>query len=70
MTDRHAGYLVVLARDIREDDAEEIIAALRMIKGVRSVDPVQADPSQDIAYERRDFAWREALLALMKDGPA
>ena len=30
MTDRHAGYVVVLAEDIREDDAESTLTALRM----------------------------------------
>lgn len=33
MTDRHAGYIVTLAADIREDDAEHIINAIRMVKG-------------------------------------
>jgi len=30
VTDRHAGYVVVLAEDIREDDAESTLTALRM----------------------------------------
>ena len=29
MTDRHAGYVVTLNEDIREDDAEAIINAIR-----------------------------------------
>ena len=40
MTDRHSGYVVVLKEDIREDDAESILTALRMIKGVVSVEPI------------------------------
>lgn len=43
MTDRHSGYLVTLARDMREDDAEAIITALRMVRGVESVTPVQSN---------------------------
>lgn len=40
MTERHAGYLVVLDHDFREDDAEAIVHALSMVKGVLSVEPV------------------------------
>lgn len=40
MTDRHAGYIVVLDEVIREDDAENIINAIKMIKGVIEVEPV------------------------------
>lgn len=70
MTDRHAGYLVVLSEDIREDDAaESILVALRMIKGVRSVTPVIAGYEQVIARERRDGKWRDALYDLAKNGP-
>jgi hypothetical protein len=30
MTDRHAGYIATLAEDVREDDAEPILTALRI----------------------------------------
>lgn len=71
MTDRHAAYIVTLSEDIREDDAEEsILVAIRMIKGVASVKPVLSDQvDQQIAAERRDIAWRHALLGLSKTGP-
>lgn len=63
MTDRHAGYIVTLAQDIREDDAEEsVLIALRMVKGVADVRPVPADFSAaSVAVMRRDLQWREAL---------
>lgn len=71
MTDRHAGYLVTLAEDIREDDAEEsVLIALRMIKGVASVTPIVSDYAMHIAAERRDDAWRDTLYGLAKNGPA
>jgi hypothetical protein len=70
MTDRHAGYIVTLTDDIREDDAEEsVLTALRMVKGVISVEPVVADHAQHIAEERADHRWREALWDLAKNGP-
>lgn len=37
MTDRIKGVHVVFEKDIREDDAESIINAIRMVKGVSSV---------------------------------
>ena len=63
MTDRHAGYVVVLAEDIREDDAESTLTALRMVKGVVSVTPVIADYELVVARRRQDDKWRGAAIA-------
>lgn len=51
MTDRHIAYTVLLKEPVREDDAEHIIAAIGMIKGVRSVQPVVQDVQQQFAYQ-------------------
>lgn len=67
MTDRHAGYIVVLADDIREDDAEAAVTALRMVKGVISVKPIVADRNTHIAIARVDQEWRERLLRLLRE---
>lgn len=69
MTDRHAGYIVILDRDLREDDAEAVIAALRMVKGVSRVTPVVADAVPFIYTTRRDLQWRAALGQLAVEGP-
>jgi hypothetical protein len=69
MTDRHAGYIVTLDRDIREDDAEEIVNALGMVRGVVSVEPVTANHDLHIAQARRDNQWREALYGFARSGP-
>jgi hypothetical protein len=69
VTDRHVGYLVVLARDIREDDAEGVLNAIRMIKGVISVEPVIAGAQQYAAASRRDVLWQDALRDLARNGP-
>jgi len=69
MTDRHAAYIVTLAEDIREDDAEHILNALRMVSGVLSVKPVTASYEQTIGRERRDSAWSAALYDLARNGP-
>lgn len=52
MTDRHAAYIVALDHDIREDDAEAVINALKMVKGVLSVMPLVADVQLHIAEQR------------------
>lgn len=67
MTARHAGYIVTLAKDIREDDAEHILTALRMISGVVSVKPVTADLRMVVAREQAHAEVREKVLALLKE---
>lgn len=49
MTDRINTVTVFLERDTRSDDAETIIAAISMIKGVASVMPGQPVGLQDIS---------------------
>jgi hypothetical protein len=67
MTDRHAGYLVVLAEDLRADsDAEYVLNAIRMIKGVQAVTPVPASYELAIAQERRDDQWHDVLYRLSR----
>jgi hypothetical protein len=39
MTDRLKGCTVIFDHDIRVDDAEALLNAIRMIKGVQSVEP-------------------------------
>lgn len=39
MTNRVKGFTVTLADDIREDDFEQILNAVKMIKGVLHVEP-------------------------------
>lgn len=66
MTDRHAGYIVTLAKDIREDDAQAVITALRMVKGVLSVEPVLSDEwIEHLAHERAYDEVRTAVLQLL-----
>jgi hypothetical protein len=39
MTDRVKGFTVTLAEDVRIDDVEPVMNAIRMIKGVVDVEP-------------------------------
>jgi len=66
MTDRHAGYVVILDQNIREDDAEFILNAIRMIKGVADVKPVVASAEQQIAEGRAHMKMREKLIDFIK----
>jgi len=43
MTDRHNAFIVILERDIRDDDAQGTINAIKQIKGVLDVQPSNAD---------------------------
>ena len=67
MTDRHAGYLVTLASDLREDDAEATVDALLQIKGVIDVRPVVANPETIMGAIRRDALWSERLSSLARE---
>lgn len=69
MTKRHSGYIVVLEEVLREDDAEETLKAIRMIKGVLAVSPVDHDPALEIEVQRRDIAWSSALRKLSQLPP-
>ena len=63
MTDRHVGYVVTLEHDMREDDAEGTLTALRQIKGVLDVRPLVGSAETILAYER---ARNHFFTALMK----
>ena len=67
MTDRHAGYIVTLADDIREDDAEAIIQALLMIKGVARVEPIVADHQLFLATQRARAEIGDKLRAFLRE---
>jgi len=52
MTDRLKGLTVVLDKDYREDDAEAIINAIKMVKGVQDVQTHVADLDHYMASSR------------------
>jgi hypothetical protein len=66
MTDRHSGYVVTLAQDVREDEAELVITALTMIKGVVDVRPIIGGNMHEIvAQSRSDIEWRNKIASLL-----
>ena len=66
MTDRHAGYVVVLDRDMREDDAQDVIKAISLLKGVAAVTPHLASPDLAIATLRAHRTIEARLHAALK----
>lgn len=66
MTERFAGFIVTLETDLRSDDAEATIAALRQIKGVISVDPVPANIGYHFALERARHELKTKLWAALE----
>lgn len=62
MTDRLKGVLVTFEQDIREDDAERTLNALRMVKGVADVRPLVASIEDEMARDRIDMEWRKKLV--------
>ena len=62
MTDRLHSLTVVFERNIRADDAEPILAAIRMIRGVQSVTGQVADEASHMAEERARRELGEKLL--------
>lgn len=67
MTDRLKGFSVVLVTDIREDDAESVAQAIRMIKGVLDVTPVVADSSDWMNRTRIRSKIRQKLFEALRD---
>lgn len=67
MTRRINGLTVVLTEDIREDDVECIINAIRMIKCVQSVDINVSDINSHIAYQRARYDIQDKLYNVLKE---
>jgi len=64
MTDRFNAFLVILAHDIREDDAQATINAIKQIKGVLDVQPQVVDYAEVIAESRLKFELWEKMYQI------
>jgi uncharacterized coiled-coil protein SlyX len=53
MTDRYNALIVVLENDIRDDDAESVIAAIAQLRGVLSVQGHVVDGIDQLVAEQR-----------------
>lgn len=66
MTTRLKGLTVVLEDDIREDDAECIINAIRMIKGVQDVVNIEATDEDYIVESRLKLELMDKILDIFR----
>lgn len=65
MTDRLNGVWVAFERDIREDDAESLISAIKHLRGVLAVEPKVSDSTDWMAEERARGELRKKLIAVL-----
>lgn len=68
MTDRLHSLTVVLDKEYRDDDAEAILDAIRMIKGVAEVSGNVAEPAFYAAREQAKRELREQLMDVLYPG--
>lgn len=65
MTDRYAGFVVSLEKDLREDDAAATLNAIRQIKGVIDVVPEITTAHVHIAEARAQRAIEGKILSAL-----
>jgi hypothetical protein len=65
MTDRINALTVVLKDDIREDDVEPLMNAIRLLQGVVSVNLHVADIGSHIAKERAKAYYRDKIVDIL-----
>ena len=65
MSDRYHSLTVVLDRDIRDDDTQPIIDAIKQIRNVLSVSGCVANLESHMAEERAKMLLREKLLHIL-----
>lgn len=65
MTDRYHTLTVVLERDTRDDDAEHLISAIKMMRGVRSVTGEVANMETHMAEERARHELGQKILDVL-----
>ena len=65
MTDRYFALTVLLVKDTRSDDAEPVIEAIKMIKGVANVVPHVVSPDLWCAEERARLELAQKLWKVL-----
>jgi len=65
MTDRINALTVVLEKDMRDDDCEVLINAIRCMRNVQSVTGHVSDIVDHVAEERALQKWREKIYRVL-----
>ena len=68
MTDRYNSLTVVLEHDIRDDDAQPLIDAIKQLKGVIEVSGNVTDMKDYSARTRLRIEYTNALIDLLQKG--
>lgn len=66
MTDRVNRLTVILDGDYRDDDLDQLIGAIRLMRGVLKVKMHVADTNDYLAVERAKADLREKILDLVR----
>lgn len=66
MTDRVHSFQVVLERDIRIDDVEPLLGAVRQLRGVVSVVPIISTFEAHMAEERAKLELEKHILNMLQ----
>lgn len=66
MTDRIKGFVVVLDQDIREDDVQPLLDAIRQLRHVVTVAPMVATADDYVARSRRTQELRAKLFEFIR----
>lgn len=66
MTDRIHGLIVSLERDLRTDDCETIIQAIKSLRFVSDVKPLVVEPGDYLARDRVMAELRQKLFDVLK----
>jgi hypothetical protein len=69
MTDRLNGVWVAFEKDIRDDDAESLIEAIKHLRGVLAVEAKVSDSTDWIAQQRARDEWRKKLVDILWPKP-
>ena len=67
MSDHTVALTVVLDKDYRVDDAEAIMSAIRMVKGVATVTANVADMDTHLAYTRARIDLQQKLWDVLNE---
>ena len=67
MTDRIKGFVVTLDKDIRIDDVQPIMDAIKMVKGVIDVSPSVTNADDHMNRERVTQEFRNKFWGFMQN---
>lgn len=67
MTDRIKGFVVTLDSDMRIDDIDQILNAIKMIKGICSVEPSVSNFDDTMNRERIKSELRGKFIEFLKE---